>query len=142
MSNNHQSLYEMGGALVTRYLLSFSLLFCFLKKKVFGPISQSQCTYPKKVAVSLQLSHFNLSLFPKFISYVSQVYLMALTFALCLVGVKREKMKNERRKREINVIFHYLVRVKKGKKLAFTPFKKTIQHFASLPKLIREMPLF
>lgn len=41
---------------------------------------------------------------------------MALTFALCLVGVKREKMKNERRKREINVIFHYLVRVKKESK--------------------------
>ena len=26
--------------------------------------------------------------------------------------------------------------------LAFTSFKKTIQHFALLPKLIREMPLF
>ena len=28
------------------------------------------------------------------------------------------------------------------KKLAFVPFKKTIQHFAPLPKLIREMSLF
>ena len=29
-----------------------------------------------------------------------------------------------------------------GKKLAFFPSKKTIQHFALLPKLIREMPFF
>ena len=28
------------------------------------------------------------------------------------------------------------------KKLAFAIFKKTIQHFAPFPKLIREMPLF
>ena len=34
--------------------------------------------------------------------------------------------------------------IKKGKKLAFTPFKKKkkIQHFAQFPKLIREMSLF
>ena len=29
-----------------------------------------------------------------------------------------------------------------GKKLAFAFFKKTIQHFAIFPKLIREMSLF
>ena len=29
-----------------------------------------------------------------------------------------------------------------GKKLAFALFKKTIQHFALFPKLIREMPFF
>ena len=29
-----------------------------------------------------------------------------------------------------------------GRKLANAPFKKIIQHFALLPKLIREMPLF
>ena len=28
------------------------------------------------------------------------------------------------------------------KKLAFSPFKKTIQYVAPLPKLIREMPFF
>ena len=28
------------------------------------------------------------------------------------------------------------------KKLSFTPFKKTIQHFALFPKLIRKMPFF
>ena len=31
---------------------------------------------------------------------------------------------------------------KEGKKLAFAPLKKIIQHFAPLPKLIREMLIF
>ena len=32
--------------------------------------------------------------------------------------------------------------VNKRKKWANAPFKKTIQHFAQFPKLIREMPFF
>ena len=39
------------------------------------------------------------------------------------------------------VVSSYLAFVS-GKKLAFAPFKKTIQHFAPLSKLIRKIPFF
>ena len=38
--------------------------------------------------------------------------------------------------------FHNFFTCQGGKKLAFAPFKKIIQHFALFSKLIREMPLF
>ena len=38
------------------------------------------------------------------------------------------------------IILH--MNILRRKKLAFSHFKKTIQHFAPLSKLIREMPLF
>ena len=44
--------------------------------------------------------------------------------------------------RNLEWLFHLVSIEHLGKKLAFSPFKKIIQHFALFPKLIREMPLF
>ena len=133
-----------------------SLLASGTSSRISNPLLQPLIVYPLVILVGQETKQLIgqqdlLVIFPIFM-FGWRTSLRILHLCTCLIcsnefplppSFQGWFLKKKKEQQEYPFFFYYYnVILIHWKKLTFAPFKKTIQYFALLPKLIREMPLF